>query len=364
MIHGLTDDDDQLDSAGVLKKGDKKQGDRPGRPLPYFRFQGKGNPLQKRLIEARFNHHFPEPPTELIVWLVYPKASRNFAAWMEFYGSGNWLKIRCDKRQIILWYTGKYYSHEPRPCQFDPEQDKCPLGCGRVGRLSVWLPPLFRDGFYDPLTIETHSKNDIKQLTRRLRYFENLVGDVRGLPFLVAKAEDEIFRPGFDKAGNRTDKRGKMTTWLLDIQPGPWMGQRLTAISQQSLALPGQQPTAQLKSAEPPEEVSLVQETSAEVELGRLVEITGCPLKSIRAIVRSKFGCGLADLNDKQVRQVRGEIFLQWSEMQYGLSRQQSLPLYKEFWGEGRTEPSAELFQAWKGFVQQWAISAKIDLHF
>lgn len=119
----MTDQAPALKSSGILKKGEPKKGNGPGRDLAgTFRFEGKGNDYQKRHIEEAFKRHYPDP-TKIRAWLVYPQASSNFDAWMELWGSGNWLKVRCNQEQIVRWYDGACYQEGPKPCKFAHRED-------------------------------------------------------------------------------------------------------------------------------------------------------------------------------------------------------------------------------------------------
>lgn len=365
-IAGLTDQDDfeYLRPCGVLKKGAKKRPNAPGEPLPYFRFEGKGAPWQVKRIEKIWNHHFPTPPTQLDVQLVYPIPSKNFSAWFELWSSGNWLKIRCDGVQKVIWHDGEKYRSDPAPCPLKGGE-KCPNQCSRVGRLQVFVPQLFREEIWEPVTVQFPGKNDLRRISTQLRYFDTLAPDLRGVPFRLAKLEgQQIFRPGFDGKGGRSDKRGKMEAWLLDLAPiGGWF-ELLLEQKGERLLLPPEpgQPTT-----DPGPETVLSQvllNSDSERRLGELSSMTRCPLRNIRTIVRTRFGCGINDLSDEQIRRVRSELFLLWAEQTYCLSREQSKAMLKEFW-EDRAPTAAEddrqLFEGWQWHVQQWAIECSYE---
>ncbi|MGI0485904.1 hypothetical protein ACN4EK_10735 [Pantanalinema rosaneae CENA516] len=102
----------------------------------------------------------------------------------------------------------------------------------------------------------------------------------------------------------------------------------------------------------------------AEVEqrLGKLVEITGAPLRTIQAIACATFNKSLRELTDEEGRRVRSEIFLQYSEMQYGFDRDLAITVFKEFWAEGqRITDDLELFIAWKAHLQKWAVENRVS---
>lgn len=362
MLYGLTDGRGRLPPGGVLKKGDEKGAKTPGSDRKEaFRFEGKGNPAHIKRIKQTFQQYFGSHPTSLRVQLVYPKASDNFEAWAESYGSGNWLKIRCNRKEQVHYWTGQCYSDEPKPCQYDRATGKCKLGCDEVGRLTVWIPELYRAGFYQPITVQTHSLNDIKDLDEQLKYYDTLTDDIRGVTFTLQRKPEEHFRPGFDKQGNRTDARGKMTSWLIElVPPVHWLEQQLTLIALERELPEAASEVTPTALGKPP--AVGYEENEAEVRAGELCQITGCPWKNLQALARAEFKKRVRELGEDEYRKLRSLVFLQWAEMDYGLSRTELIETLREFLGSAGKTDDAQLFSEWKIRVQRLAAERRLDI--
>jgi hypothetical protein len=202
---------------GELRKGAPKPNDKqPGRDLgEHFRFTSND-----AAVLAAFRAVYGDEPASVRVFLPFRTANENLSAWQEELVAGG-LVHRCDGETCVLWLdkkTGKYH-HEPKPC---------PGGCKQVGRLSVVIPELRRLAYVTVLTTSIH---DIINLTKHLRAYEGLRGDLRGIPFVLYRTKSKIPTPGTDGKRTRREK------WLLAIMPQPqWVDLQLTA--QEVAAMP------------------------------------------------------------------------------------------------------------------------------
>ena len=205
---------------GKLRKGDKKvkkivtdkntgrekEVDVYGEDLDHFRFDTNDADAMRKFAETYGNE-----PKAITVYLPFHTIEENFTSWQEEYIVGG-LKHRCDGETCVIWQKpdGKY-SHEPKPC---------PGGCKEVGRLTVIIPELMRFAY---VSVETHSLNDIMQITRNLNAAFALRGDLTGIPFLLIRRPVEISTPS--GAGG---KRARRTKALLFLEPHPeWVQVKL-----------------------------------------------------------------------------------------------------------------------------------------
>lgn len=211
-IKGLTDKQAAFPSLGVLRKGEKKvNANAPGKDLTYFRFVSD-DPLANDMFTSAY------PNEDLLrninVLLPFKTTDENMDAWIEKWVAGG-LIYRSDGETVVLWRTDKgQFSTEIKP---DPrpvigEDGKRADGSSQVGRLTVIIPEL---GRFATLTVLTTSKWDIINLTRQLRSYEALEGDLRGIPFVLKRTLETISTP----TGN--GKRSRRQKWLLSIETLP-----------------------------------------------------------------------------------------------------------------------------------------------
>jgi hypothetical protein len=107
------------------------------------------------------------------------------------------------------------------------------------------------------------------------------------------RKQEEHFRPGFDKQGNRTDARGKMISWF----------------------------------------VELTKRTKLKSKPGSFARLLSAPWKNLQALSRSEFTTSVRELTEEQYRKLRWLVFLQWSEMDYGFSCATLISVLREFLG-------------------------------
>jgi hypothetical protein len=215
-IVGLTDQQAQLPIIGVLRKGERKTGKAPGKDLTYFRFTSEDADAL-----GVFNHAYPDQDAlrHINVFLPYQTTAENFDAWMEQWVAGG-LVHRCDGKTVVLCRT--------QSGDYSTERQACPGGCKQVGRLAVLVQEL---GRLATVTVLTTSIHDIINLTRQLKSYEAINGDLRGIPFVLTRRPANISTP----AGN--GKRARREKWLLSIETQPnWT--RLQLAATQRAALP------------------------------------------------------------------------------------------------------------------------------
>ena len=227
-IKGLTDRPASFPRIGILRKGAEsvektnssgKKYNSYGRDLDHFRFD-----TEDADALAAFEVAYGPEPRQINVYLPYTTADENFGAWKECWTASS-LQHRCDGETCVLWLdraTNKYRS-DPVPC---------PGGCKEVGRLMVIVPELRRMAY---VIAETHSKNDILEISSNLAAIEQAQGTLRGIPMRLSRKAREISTPMGD------GKRTRTTKWLLHIEVAPrWVDLMLQSAEQRALPAPAQ----------------------------------------------------------------------------------------------------------------------------
>jgi len=229
-IEGITDKVDRRNRSmriGVLHKGAEKQPNAPGRELPYFRFDAKGNTE----LQAAFTKLYGPEPTEIPCFLPDEIPLKNFSQWCEIW-HGPMLVHRCTGKNVVLWQeqvkmpSGKMsaiYRTGSKPC--DPREhirkgneDGDPLG-DKVGRLEVvlayrhpsgqYIPAFWELGIMGTVTLQTGGFNDIDQILGELekrqstREIDMATGEVlydRPIPFILRRVKN---KRSYDDNGTR-----------------------------------------------------------------------------------------------------------------------------------------------------------------
>ena len=225
-IKGLTDKQAAFPIIGELRKGamKPKTGNRPGEDLTFFRFTSD---TQETIDQ--FYQYYTATPRSINIWLPCKTADENMESWIEKWVAGG-LVYRSDGEQMVLWRKPNGgFSTEPKP---DPapeegEDGKRKDGSGPVGRLSVIITEM---GRLATVTALTTSKHDIINLTRQLRIYESINGDLRGIPFVLIRKPQMISTPA---SGGKRVRREK---WLLSIETNPrWTMARLQQMEREAL---------------------------------------------------------------------------------------------------------------------------------
>lgn len=208
-IKGLTNTSASFPRIGKLRKGDVKSAKAPGRDLPYFRFDSSD---QKAVND--FEAAYGEQPTKVNVLFPHPTVERNFQTAMEAYGAGG-IERRCDRETIGGQRVDGRFSYCRAQCRY-PQCE-----CKEVGRLQIIIPELKRFAY---VTAETHSINDIVNLTQQLQAIEMTFGRLNGVPLVLRRRPEQVSVPL--KGGNRTRKE----MWMLSVEVSPeWAGLQLEA---------------------------------------------------------------------------------------------------------------------------------------
>jgi len=263
MIKGMTTDlAARFPSLGKIRKGIRTQD--PKRPLidlEYFRFTSADRPA----LERWWTNTFGPEPASLSVYLPYKSAAENFDAWMEEWSAGGLLH-RCDGETAILHRLNDgSYSTDPIPCPYADgrERTRQTPGCQPIGRLSLIIPELIREGHVGYVTFETHSKNDIVSITASLAETERLRAGhpegLQGIRFLLYRAPILVSTPGQD------GKRVRRQKWLCRLVPEPeWVRARMAQL--QAGAYTPLLDAGNPQQEEPPAE-DLVNDLDAEYEV-------------------------------------------------------------------------------------------------
>ena len=205
---------------GKLRKGGERpeSGRQPGPDLEYFRFTSDDPE-----IERLFTEEYGEEPQAIDLFIPYAKVDNAFTSWQEHWQAGG-LVHRCDGETCTLWLKKDgSYSREAKPC---------PGGCKEVGRLSVVLPCLYREGHVGYVTVETHSINDILAIYGSLLATVEARGreDLIGIGFTLKRVEREISTPGSN------GKRARRKKWLIELEPATeWVLAQLEEAKRQAL---------------------------------------------------------------------------------------------------------------------------------
>ena len=214
-IIGLTDKSPEFPRIGILRKGDKKNGNAPGRDLDYFRFVG-----DDAATNAAFDAAYGLRPQSVNVFLPFPTVAENWEAWKEEWKASA-LQHRCDGETCVLWLRPDgTYSTEPK---------KCPGGCKQVGRLKVVIPELAR---YAIVTVLTTGKWDVMTLDASLKALDLVKTSptLQGIPLVIRRVEREISTP---RDGG---KRARVKKWLLQLEASPlWVALQLKATERAAL---------------------------------------------------------------------------------------------------------------------------------
>lgn len=232
-IKALETRDATFPRLGKIKKGAEKPKSGPGKDLDYFRFDTQREDVRRAIVDIYGNE-----PREIRVWLPYTEVEDNFDPWMKEYSSGG-IKRMCDGEQQHVWQeNGKIRStnsgDDPIPCV----RETTGCQCKQVAHLKVMVAELFGQGILGYFALETHSINDIINITGNLNAAYNLRPNLCGIPFILRRFTQSISTPR-GESRVRTDKS------LISIEPDPaWVQSQFTRMYQASMSLPSAQPAA------------------------------------------------------------------------------------------------------------------------
>jgi hypothetical protein len=195
---------------GKLRKGEEKQGNRPGKDLDYFRVDFEP---QYEFLRDVFEGLYTKEPKEFKVKLIGNTVEQVFPTYYEEWNATTLLH-QCDgEKQNIHYDTNDMkYSKNAISC-LSPDKDTPKCGCGRIGRLTVMLPDLVdATQIMGAFTIETHSVHDIIQLFNSLMLLEEQLGKLMWLPVTIGRANQE------KSYQQQNGKRGKKMYSLLYVR--------------------------------------------------------------------------------------------------------------------------------------------------
>lgn len=233
-IVGLTDNvSAEFVTVGRLRKGAKKNGNKPGADLEWFRFTS-----EIPGIEEAFYAAYPAEPTEVRVVLPAPTTDEVFSAWKEEWGGSLTLKHRCDGVHVVRRWnekTGEYEDFAPG------EGPECPGGCSITARLRLIIPELVAAGYVGEITFVTGSKHDITALLgsiKRIEQERHAAGStLMWFPCVLKRVSQEVSSPAWE--GEPVGKRHKVIKSLVKLFPSEeWVRAQVENTRQTFVALP------------------------------------------------------------------------------------------------------------------------------
>lgn len=251
-IKGLSDRESReprFPDLGQLRKGAPRpeDGKGPGRELHHWRFTS-----DHPQVQVAFERIYGQEPTEINVFLPYPKIDDNFETWQEAWTASG-LQHRCDGETTTrLRLEDGSYTDEPHPC---------PGGCKPVGRLHVILQGLYEAGYIGYVTVNTGSVNDIRSIMDSLLATAQARGDedMQGIGFCLRRVQKAISVP--TKDGGRVRRK----KWLVELVPAKeWILQRLR--DSQREANPELPAPVAMAQEGPPEQAEVVEGEVVEAE--------------------------------------------------------------------------------------------------
>lgn len=202
-----TDVDPAFARIGTIYMGGKKEGNKPGKDLPYFRFESDREEVRKAFYDK-----YGAQPKEITIYLPAPNIDQCFPTWYELWGSGS-IVWRCSGKTCVLHRDQKgAIISEECPCTHDHKKDGT-----RVGRLHVMIDGLIDAGYVGYVSIQTHSINSIVSIYAALAQTLRMRGDnpagLTGIPFTIRKVPEMISTP--TESGNRVRRQ----VFSLRIEP-------------------------------------------------------------------------------------------------------------------------------------------------
>ena len=246
-IQGLTDRESvkpRFTRLGKIRKGYK---DEEGQmhDLDYFRFVASRPEIQKA-----FENHCGREPRLLHILLPYPTVEENWESWLEEWGKSG-LIHRCDGQYMVRWLQpDKSYAQDPQqqkqmPCPYESRKVQRTManpGCRPVGYLSVIIPELLAEGFVGNVIVETHSLNDLANISSSLINAEEKARNA-GNPHVLQFMEFVLYRQE-EEIGIRYQRDGKIIKtrddkWMIRLDPArEWVRAMIDKTQGQVLKLP------------------------------------------------------------------------------------------------------------------------------
>jgi hypothetical protein len=210
---------------GKLRKGGEKSATGFGADLDHFRFVSPYPEVTKAFAESH-----PARPREVHIFIPHDTVESAFTTSCEMWNKTG-LVHRCDGQTMSLWREGARYVRGAKPCtgghkDNDPHRDA-------VGRLEFIIPPLVEKGFVGYVSLETHSLNDILNISRMLSAIYKSQGTLAGVEFVLRRVKENISVPGW---GDRKNDRSRVDKWLVRLEPSvEWLKAHMDTARRQAL---------------------------------------------------------------------------------------------------------------------------------
>lgn len=236
-IAGLTDRESanrRFTPLGKIRKGMKdKQGNMID--LSYFRFIAVSPEIQ-----AAFEAIYGKEPQSIRILLPYRTMEENWDTSMEEWGKSG-LIHRCNGIFMTQWLQlpEKTYVRDPemlqqKPCPYasgEKKRTKQTEGCKRVGYLAVMIPELLAIGHLGYVTVETHSINDLANITSSILHAEDAAHSggrprlLQGIEFIMRRVEENISVRWKGKDGEY--RKTRQDRWMIRLDPAQEWAQRM-----------------------------------------------------------------------------------------------------------------------------------------
>jgi hypothetical protein len=227
-IIGLTTDvAPRFPEIGKLHKGDAMQNGRAGKELDYWRFAAEDERVRKAFQEA-----FGSQPKIINVLMPFATVDEVWDCWQEEWGQTG-LVHRCNGQYMVRWRNADgTYTDDPE-CT---ERRACNGKCKATGRLTVVIPELLDRGIVGYVTMETHSKYDLRLITGA--FGEALMWGLGSGPNGLAGSIWELKRvPRMIVARADDGKRMRVRKTLVQLVPeAAWMQRQWQRLRRPQLA--------------------------------------------------------------------------------------------------------------------------------
>lgn len=239
-IRGLTDRGLALPEIGQIRKGAKKEPNKPGADLTYFRIEFAEG---EEKTSAKFRSVYGDKPNAIRVILPFNEVERMWDAWKEAYtagrmvarSDGEYIAYQLDKNGEIIVHSwvdkdGNKVPH-PKDNIAGYDYQNSPVKFKNSGRLKVIIPDLERAAY---LTVMTTSTHDIGNISEQLAAFKELNnGQLAGIPFILRRRPKEISMPKSSSDPTRVRRK----KFLISIEVDPeWAKAKFGELN--TLALP------------------------------------------------------------------------------------------------------------------------------
>jgi hypothetical protein len=242
----------RLKRAGIIRLGIKKTSARTGKEYPaatdYFVLRDAPD-----LIDI-----YGDKPTRLNVLLPFDEIDRNFPAWHQLWSAGGLVcqgngelidyainpntgevLVRNGVAQISNGLSGgvKITQGDPVACPgLDHSYGRC-KNCRPRALLIVIIPEMGRLAYYQ---VATGSIHNIINLTGQMRWYQECIGRLQGIPFVLELRAESISTPSGEGG-----KRARREKYLLSLETHPDYVRAMFE-DMSARALPGAPPVAQL----------------------------------------------------------------------------------------------------------------------